>query len=1000
MYQAKEMSISNRLPPSEAIMTDLTVSADARERVQAAFDAHAALADDANEATTRVVVIDSVLTAIGWATSLISRESPSGTGDYLDYVLRIDGQPWMVVEAKRKGVYFQIDPAPTRGPHRGRSIQSFVTRGGQPLRDATAQAARYCNDTGTALACVTNGLQWLFYRGLSRDGLSWQVGNAFVFLGPDEILARFDEFCWCLARANAGTPWLLERLDGPIPAPTLAPSRPIDRLGRIGSQRAAVDSGVSEAFEYFAARFLREIHLADENLTARERMENCYVQAGAPGQLDRTLSALIAEDERETLPDVEISAEQAGGFGNRLHRYHRDRLSREPVVVIGNTGAGKTTYIHRALSELRARDEGAFVAVIDLTGLGDRTSPDQASTQHRIAEEVLDALGHCASMTLKDKMADSRSSEALDPHSFAAFQAMQHEHLEKEQRSHVAIHGATGDAWTSKLQGFFDQFRARPVEHCFSYVTHLGERYPYKASKHAQLVRRPVLVVLDNVDLESAECQRSAYTFAARLAGTGRAIVVVTMREETFEEARVGKGFLSGISLRHAHHVVAPAFDALLGARLKFAKRRLSLCQPGGSVGVHHIADLNRARDWLADVLAPKSSAQALVAGAAGSNMRAALEVAGEGLVGSAFAISQCDGSVEHLLDCLFARRSVRAAEHLFGAVVNCFQPEVADRPLHALRARLLAYFTWSRETGARRTSTETADWVVGQFSAWGYPAAAVRTALDRLAVGRLLAKSTLTDGQSRYRLTAAGHVHGTLLLRNDRYRLAMSVLTDWYDADAVDRFVARAVNASGDKGLSIGDLVEARALDVFDEYLTRKIAAEDRLLSASFRAEWMTVVASAASVVSGAPGSVESEPKPPPTEYVRQAKKIVRQGGQVALDLGLEASPVDGNIALGRLPTPLPVDVPLYAARILWSLEYARLAALGPQRASDIAEIFSDHGGYLLQNTNVARAFRQLKDNAMTDSWWRCQLRRYVITTVGTARLKEILSQDLTSTA
>ena len=52
-----------------------------------------------NEAKTRLMFIDRVLAACGWADAELQVEEPTGTGDFIDYLLGPLQNPWMVVEA-------------------------------------------------------------------------------------------------------------------------------------------------------------------------------------------------------------------------------------------------------------------------------------------------------------------------------------------------------------------------------------------------------------------------------------------------------------------------------------------------------------------------------------------------------------------------------------------------------------------------------------------------------------------------------------------------------------------------------------------------------------------------------------------------------------------------------------------------------------------------------------------------------------------------------------
>src|SRR5258708_27618793 len=59
---------------------------------------------DANEATVRLLIIDEVLSILGWQKHEYEPEKVTSTGDYTDYRLSIENQPRLIVEAKRIAV--------------------------------------------------------------------------------------------------------------------------------------------------------------------------------------------------------------------------------------------------------------------------------------------------------------------------------------------------------------------------------------------------------------------------------------------------------------------------------------------------------------------------------------------------------------------------------------------------------------------------------------------------------------------------------------------------------------------------------------------------------------------------------------------------------------------------------------------------------------------------------------------------------------------------------
>ena len=60
---------------------------------------------NANEAKTRLMIIDTVLDILGWSKDEYEPELATELGNYTDYRLIIEGQPRLIVEAKRIGIF-------------------------------------------------------------------------------------------------------------------------------------------------------------------------------------------------------------------------------------------------------------------------------------------------------------------------------------------------------------------------------------------------------------------------------------------------------------------------------------------------------------------------------------------------------------------------------------------------------------------------------------------------------------------------------------------------------------------------------------------------------------------------------------------------------------------------------------------------------------------------------------------------------------------------------
>src|SRR3954447_7807631 len=107
-----------------------------------------------NEATTRLHLIDELLTgALGWPRDQIEAEK-SHEGEYADYTM---GRPAakVILEAKREGMYFDLPAGVSSGVI---SIRT-VLDGSESLKQAIDQVLTYCQKRGVPIAAICNGHQ-------------------------------------------------------------------------------------------------------------------------------------------------------------------------------------------------------------------------------------------------------------------------------------------------------------------------------------------------------------------------------------------------------------------------------------------------------------------------------------------------------------------------------------------------------------------------------------------------------------------------------------------------------------------------------------------------------------------------------------------------------------------------------------------------------------------------------------------------------------------------
>lgn len=141
-----------------------------------------------NEATTRLHLIDTLLTdVLKWPKSSIRAEEPADSGR-IDYALGSPGTQF-IIEAKREGIYFDLPAGMSSGVYNIENISSGEK--GRPLRDALKQAAGYAASNGVAPAGVTNGHQFVFFIAARTDGVPPLKGKALAFPSLTDMRTEF-----------------------------------------------------------------------------------------------------------------------------------------------------------------------------------------------------------------------------------------------------------------------------------------------------------------------------------------------------------------------------------------------------------------------------------------------------------------------------------------------------------------------------------------------------------------------------------------------------------------------------------------------------------------------------------------------------------------------------------------------------------------------------------------------------------------------------------------
>ncbi|WP_157128434.1 AAA family ATPase [Cupriavidus sp. USMAA2-4] len=301
------------------------------------------------EQDVRFRVINHVLTdVLGWADSQIETERHEEEG-YVDYLMREGDRARLVVEAKRQKVLLVDSQNPTRQAYKigGAALKS--------ARDGLAQATGYCINFGAPFLALTNGFEWIVHWPLRGDGKPQNHHYAIVFPNHKAILDNFAEFYDIFSRSGVGKDLFKIHINS-AEGLSLSHSEPLRPLRDPKYLKRLERSSMARELGEVLNGFFSSMSGDDDP----EMLSECFVESKESREADATLQRLT----ESLLQEIEVVGnENAGNLQDEI-RDAVEMTRKEFVLIIGNKGAGKSTFIDRFFRTVLAADLRARCAVL------------------------------------------------------------------------------------------------------------------------------------------------------------------------------------------------------------------------------------------------------------------------------------------------------------------------------------------------------------------------------------------------------------------------------------------------------------------------------------------------------------------------------------------------------------------------------------------------------------------------------------------------------------
>lgn len=486
-----------------------------------------------NEAKTRLLIIDSILNALGWSKKDFNPEHPIKHVGFTDYLMTADGIPRFIIEAKRIGQTFICPQAKLK---KTTYKLSYVrTTFGPSISEVIDQAEGYAKETGVPYSVITNGAEWLLIQAIKNRNRSINDLQCIYFGNLLSTLSNFDLFWDLLAKPCVISNSLEEHFSELNAHSSDFCSIPNAQLPEVNWIRS--NNTLEKYVREFYDRFFGEI--VDPG--RRMMLKQCFVSNPKLDQYQGELKRTLQDTSPVYIPNADdISPD----YDNPQFLPHEsgDRKGRV-VLITGSVGCGKSTFINKVLIESHQRHAKKFnYLIIDLINEFDGT-PDSidAFLWKTINKKWRDLRTEvCEYETLRKIF--GRELQSLRKGSFSKV-------FEQDPRLLEIKEAELLERLSTSPQDF--------VEKSWRY--------------YANHNKKGIVVSLDNIDRTSDRYQRIVYTFAHKLAVQTGATVIITMREGTYFRGRES-GFLDVRSDDIVYHLQTPDLVQILSKRIEYVE--------------------------------------------------------------------------------------------------------------------------------------------------------------------------------------------------------------------------------------------------------------------------------------------------------------------------------------------------------------------------------------------------------------------------------------------
>ena len=414
------------------------------------------------------------------------------------------------------------------------------------------QVSRYCHERGIQIGVVTNGWQFIAFIANRNDSIPPLEGEALVIQSLDKFHENYKEIWNCLSKTGFEEQYLVKKLLG-------------DKIHQLPSKLSSIIydyPGIKNRNPFQAdLEIISDLVLEDvirDKTIEQDFFKYCYCKSGALSQYSLMSKEILSTryhylfDSNDKKAILEQVANKKG-LSSELVELFANSFSKRPILLIGDVGVGKSTFIDQLLVvEAPKIFEHCLTFKIDL------------GSKAIIALDIKRAIIKIVKEQLKEIHGNDIENDDFVRHCY-----------------YVDLENFKKNVRVKRLYEIdYEKALEKEIEFLTSLVddsiSHLKRSLEYISKNQ----KKQIIIFIDNCDQRNDQDQETAFLIAQEFATDWPMIAFICLRPETFHRTKKISGALSGYHTK-AFTISPPRIDEVIQKRLSFAQKIAS-----GDVGL------------------------------------------------------------------------------------------------------------------------------------------------------------------------------------------------------------------------------------------------------------------------------------------------------------------------------------------------------------------------------------------------------------------------------